>query len=873
MRRFTNPHLTAFTLGLLLSLMAFPAGAIGEPLSGPTKAAPSINVKQYLEAQQAALGLMSSDLADLKVQDSVYSQHNGLTHLYLKQRLDGIPVANRVINFNIAADGRILSFGNQMVPDLLTKASSRAAALAPEAAIASAAQHFGIFTKAAPLLLETEGGPTQKTLFAGAQISRGDISAELAYFAVSDNDVRLVWELAVDLPDGSFYGNVWVDAMDGSVVQTANWIAFDSYKVYEIPKESPLDGPRTTVVDPADATASPFAWHDTNGVAGAEFTDTRGNNVFAQEDLDGNNVGGFRPDGGPTLDFDFPLDLTMPPSSYLSAAITNLFYMNNIMHDVLYQYGFDEPAGNFQQNNYGNGGNGNDAVRADAQDGSGFNNANFATPGDGVPPRMQMFVWKPPIDSLTTVNAPAGIAGGYIASSANFGPQFDVTGAITGDVEVVNDGVGVTSDGCENLVGFTPGRIAFANRGACPFAQKVFRAQTAGAIAVIIANNVAGAPIHMGPDNPPVFANQVNIPSLMIDMADGATIQGATGVNATLDLDPNAPPWRDSDLDNGIIAHEYGHGLSNRLTGGRFNSNCLNTNLATEQAGEGWSDWLTLHFTAVPTDTATTPIGIGNYVIFEPATGPGIRNFPYTTDLAVNPQTYEDIGSTNIPHGVGEIWAAMLWEMYWRLVERDGFDPDLYAGSGGNNLALQLSIDGMKIQPCLPGFVDARDAILAADAASSPGGVDGVNECLIWKAFAKRGLGASAVQGNSNVGNETEAFDIPASCQGLVLSNPNPGVAGMVNDFNITGATPNQKVQLLASRQNNPTTLNITGCGPITFGIGNGIARFGRNGATQFGDTQINKNIVAGVSGSTIHFQALDYTSCTISNVISFTFP
>ena len=76
-----------------------------------------------------------------------------------------------------------------------------------------------------------------------------------------------------------------------------------------------------------------------------------------------------------------------------AASVANLFYFNNIMHDFAYQLGFTEAAGNFQTNNFGRGGTGNDPVRAEAQDGSGTNNANFATPPDGSSPRMQMFLF------------------------------------------------------------------------------------------------------------------------------------------------------------------------------------------------------------------------------------------------------------------------------------------------------------------------------------------------------------------------------------------------------------------------------------------------------------------------------------------------
>ena len=71
----------------------------------------------------------------------------------------------------------------------------------------------------------------------------------------------------------------------------------------------------------------------------------------------------------------------------------NLFYLNNVIHDILYRHGFDEAAGNFQVDNFGKGGRASDPVQAEAQDGGGTDNANFATPPDGRSPRMQMFLF------------------------------------------------------------------------------------------------------------------------------------------------------------------------------------------------------------------------------------------------------------------------------------------------------------------------------------------------------------------------------------------------------------------------------------------------------------------------------------------------
>jgi hypothetical protein len=91
-----------------------------------------------------------------------------------------------------------------------------------------------------------------------------------------------------------------------------------------------------------------------------------------------------------------------------------------------------------------------------------------------------------------------------------------------------------------------------------------------------------------------------------------------------------------------VITHEYGHGISNRLTGGPSNVNCLSN---AEQMGEGWSDWFAVTLTTRPSDTATTPRGIGPYVSFQPADGDGIRPTPYTTDMTVNPSTYASVAN------------------------------------------------------------------------------------------------------------------------------------------------------------------------------------------------------------------------------------
>jgi extracellular elastinolytic metalloproteinase len=202
-----------------------------------------------------------------------------------------------------------------------------------------------------------------------------------------------------------------------------------SYRVYPLGVESPIHGVRAVVTNPADPEASPFGWHDTNGSPGPEFTTTRGNNVHAYDDPFGNNNPNFSPNGGASLTFDYPLDFTQPTINdpNRSAAITNLFYWNNVVHDIAYAHGFNEAAGNFQQNNYGKGGRAADIVRAEAQDGAratggGRNNANFSSPADGSPGRMQMYMWDSRPSSRFVVITPFSIAGTYASGSSVFGP-------------------------------------------------------------------------------------------------------------------------------------------------------------------------------------------------------------------------------------------------------------------------------------------------------------------------------------------------------------------------------------------------------------------------------------------------------------------
>ncbi len=769
-----------FWVGVCICLLAIPLAAQDEPfLTSQKSTADALEIARAYISQVPQKGLMSEgDLAEMKVANRVTSKHNGITHLYFKQQLNGLEVANAQISINIHRDGRVINMANSFVSNLKAKANAAHPELDAEGAIRSIADKLGYEVSGLLVPLKQFANSPREMAFAGAGLSMDPIPAKLVYYRTEDGSARLAWDLVIRTVDRKHHYNVWVDAVTGEELGKVEWQHSDSYEVFALPKGSPNDGGRTIEANPADLVASPFGWHDTDGVAGAEFNTTRGNNVCAQQDRDGNDsaCGSVaQPNGGSSRDFTgavVPLDLaTEQPGQHTDAAVVNLFYWNNIMHDLLYQYGFDEASGNFQENNYGRGGLAGDSVRADAQDGADLNppntnNATMGTPPEpngpfSTSPIMSMFEWTPPNDATLTVNSPGSIAGGYDGAAAGFGATLTL-GGVTGDLELADDGSAAGSEGCGALVGFTSGRIAVIDRGGCEFGDKVLNAENAGAIAAVVVNNSSPGVIAMGPG---ANGGSVTIGSMMISLDDGNIVKAelGNGVNGTVGAAANPPPNRDSDFDAEVMAHEYCHGLSTRLTGGP-GTNCLG---GDEQAGEGWSDLCTLFFTANGTDTETTLRGVGSYLTFDNTPGAGIRPFPYTTDLGVNPITYGDIttagqaGGLSIPHGVGFTWASVVWETYWNLVNDQGFDPDLYNGTGGNNVAIQLVVDGLKLQGCNPTFVTARDAILAADAVNN----GGANECLLWTGFAKRGLGLSADDGGSSTSLAvTEAFDVPAQC-------------------------------------------------------------------------------------------------------------
>lgn len=771
----------------LLCLSALPALSAQETAE--------VAAVRHLQNKLTDWGLEAADIADLAISDQYQSRHNGVTHIYYIQRYDGIEIYNALAGVHLNDQGEVLYSNHRFFDRLEQRVQARREVYTAAGALNVVAADLGLPQPRVPQVIHRS---RHQVNFVDPTISRSPVRTKMVYYPTPSGQLVRAWQLRLEDPRSAAGWNMFVDVETGEVLskqdetiyctfdhahgdgaacapppaslsfakqltprsaQSPEGLLFDgaTYFVFPADVESPIHGERRYVVDPADPLASPYGWHDTNGRTGPEYTFTRGNNAHAYLDAqsdDGPDIP--EPEGGEELFFEFPYTTGGKPGKNSAAAVTQVFYMTNVMHDYLYYFGFDEQAGNYQQNNYGKGGKQGDPVRGEAQDGSDINNASFLPTEDGINGRMQMHLWSVGGNTSFIVESPAGLAGDYAFSTADFGPL--ITNPIIGDLA---EGISLSTapkKGCTPLDGSdVSGKIVLIDRGDCFFEEKAKNAEAAGALACVICNNEAGLVNMSGIDTIP----DPDIPTIMIGRTDCAKLRTAlqSGGGVSVRLEP--PDFLDASFDNAIIAHEYAHGVSTRLTAGPSRVGCLPNAFPFEQMGEGWSDFFAMVATQRAGEDGANRRTLGNFPMGQSLNGSGIRRQPYSTDMDINNQTYDDIIGEFAPHQVGEVWAATLWDLYWAFIDRYGYNADPTDKTAGNNIALQLIMDGMKLQPCRPGFVDGRDAIIASDLINN----DGANECLIWEIFARRGIGWSAQQREGDNRNDnSEAFDLRPEC-------------------------------------------------------------------------------------------------------------
>jgi len=361
---------------------------LSAPLSGPSTRPADQIARSFLRRHGDLFGLTGRDIRRLRLETDDNDQ--GITFLHYRQTIGDVGVFQGQVQVVIGAAGEVLSvMEGMLIPD---GAVDTAPALPEKEALAEAFKYSG---REAPDELEIivarravgERARYRNPLDSGFE----DVMSDLRVMRVGSRAV-LAWHAYVEAGPSEWY-EICVDANTGALLFRYNLYADAAQGT--VATRAPLATPRTLESFVGDTTINTTA-----GWMGAS-TVTTGNNVEAYLDTDANNVADPNNTAGlsnghassSTQDFTFPFALGVDPRTEKPAVVTNLFYLCNVMHDFVYRLGFTESAGNFQTNNFGRGGVGNDSVRAEAQDGSGTNNANFATPPEGSRPRMQQYLF------------------------------------------------------------------------------------------------------------------------------------------------------------------------------------------------------------------------------------------------------------------------------------------------------------------------------------------------------------------------------------------------------------------------------------------------------------------------------------------------
>ena len=665
--------------------------AIDGTLTGVSAAAAKDVVTAYLGTD-----------AQLRIVDE--QQQRGVTHIRMDQEIDGLRVHGGYVKAALGANGELLQVISRVAPAVSVGSASLQGSISERDALVAAFRHLG-YSEASVAQTGSTGNTTR---FSGNAIFLRDPSVERVAYIDGNGATRHGYIVETWTLKGNLLDETLVDS-SGSIVSSERRTQNDSYNVFV---EDPSKGAQTIIAG-GIRTESPAGWL---GTGAQTSTNIAGNNVHSYLDVDANN----QPDAGGTAvgdgNFLTAANLAVQPSTAANrnVAVQNLFYLNNVVHDVLYRHGFNEVAGNFQTDNFGKTRRGGgDPVNAEAQDGSGTDNANFATPRDGSSPRMQMYLWNSAIP-LFLVSAGGSSYGAYASA---FGPQ---TANISGALAVYNDGTGAASDGCEASTTSLAGKVAIVDRGTCTFIIKVKNAQNAGATGVVIANNITGPAFSGGGEDA-----TITIPSGMVTLEDGNALKAQAGAAATLGMNPAERIYLDGDVDADIVFHEYGHGLSWRMIGNMSGA-------MSGAIGEGASD--TVAFLINGDDR------IGEYSVTDAR---GIRTQPYASYVG----SYATSVTGTEVHNDGELYAAIMYRIL----------TSYQAAGLTNEDVLSDFVNGMNFTPSGPAYEHMRDGMLAA--------APDTRDCMIWEAFAHYGVGVGAKGTTKGKFSVTESFVLPATCQ------------------------------------------------------------------------------------------------------------
>lgn len=387
------------------------AGRTG--LTKPSAGAPADLALAWAKAHARDFGVSPGHAKHLQVTKAVQLT-SGATAVNLGQRIGGLRVNDAGLTVTVAKDGRIMAASGTLTNGAVRAGTSGAPALTAHQALDAAAAKQGAKAKRALKEADVRSADRREypNVYGTGHAAERPVTAELVWHA-SDHGraLTLAWLTDIESSGHEWWESV-VDARSGAVLDRTSRYAHAGPEGTVTQEQHPEAAGATRQV-------TPFTGLDGSWVSG---TTTSGNNVNAyldRNDDDANNE--YQPNAADqhfNYTFTDAWRTTADVNSVAAldadrdAAITQLFYYTNVLHDWLYGHGFDEASGNFQVDNFGRGGSDGDPVLAEAQDGYDFgcddgngtpnettdrcrNNANFGTPGDGGSPRMQMYMWIP----------------------------------------------------------------------------------------------------------------------------------------------------------------------------------------------------------------------------------------------------------------------------------------------------------------------------------------------------------------------------------------------------------------------------------------------------------------------------------------------
>jgi len=797
------------------------AGAKAErtPLAVSAETAARVHLARHARL----LGLREADVRGIPL-TATHAVPGGAKVLQFEQRAGGIEVFRSRASVVVDATNNLVSIGSTLRP-MAGTASAHAATVkgfpAPaEAAIAKA--YIEQFGRALPEGAVRDRGARHNGTSAAAAVSaegevRGysvatskdaprvlEATAKRVMYADADGLSPAYYvELLVRAPqskENRAYAYV-VGAGDGRLRYRASLTQNETFQ-YRVWAEAdgnhiPMDGPLvdytphpTGVPDkvspgyraPNLVSMDGFNKNPQGGAdpwLGSADTVTFGNNVRAYSDRNdthevddaGTTVGDgydegtdLRADVTAPRTFDRTYDVGQEPNAspeQIKAAVTQMFYVTNWLHDYWYDSGFNEAAGVAQVSNYGRGGVEGDPLRAEAQDGADYgfgNNANMATFAEGTSPRMQMFVWSGVPNRRLETTPSLTFDDGY--GAAAYGPQrFDLTGTAV----LSDDGSPTPTQACQKPTNVA-GQIAVIDRGTCDFVTKAKNAQAGGAAGIILRNDADG---HVAP-SPGVADPSITIPLIALSKEDGQKLTAPLSRGPLpVRLVRGAEVLHDGTIDNTVVAHEWGHYLHHRLV------TC--GSLSCGGMSEGWADFNALFMSVREGDSFDGRVfPLAQYAaagLLPDAAYFGIRRAPYSTDMTKNPFTFTHVrwqsdlptGAPLAPtspdmsevHNVGEIWAQMLFEGYVNLQKAgQTANPPRSFEESKRRMADYL-VAGMAATPIEPTFTEQRDAILGVVwAAGQKDDFDALS-----RGFAKRGLGVGAVSPPTDSNSLDEAVE------------------------------------------------------------------------------------------------------------------